>query len=99
MSSVNAAEVVSKLCERGMSADQAFSTLEALGVAVMDFDAIQARLTGELRGVTRAAGLSLGDRACLALARLNDLPAMTADAAWASVPGFDIALIRPGESR
>jgi ribonuclease VapC len=94
MSSVNAAEVVSKLCERGMPSDQALSTLEALGVLIVDFDAEQARLTGELRPKTREAGLSLGDLACLALAAMRQLPAMTADAAWSSLSGLNAVLIR-----
>jgi PIN domain nuclease of toxin-antitoxin system len=52
---------------------------------VVDFDAAQARVAGDLRSLTRAQGLSLGDRACLALAQALGLPVMTADRAWASL--------------
>jgi len=60
-----------------------------LGLAVADldlfivpFDAEQAILTGRLRRDTRAAGLLLGDRACLALAMILGATAVTTDTAW-----------------
>lgn len=96
LSAVNLAEVVSKLCERGMPASEAMLAVAAIGVDVVPFDGDQALQAGELRPLTRAAGLSLGDRACLALSRLRGLPAMTADAAWAAVPDCDVILIRGG---
>ena len=49
---------------------------------VVDFTAEQALASAELRPATRAAGLSLGDRACLALARSRKATALTADRAW-----------------
>lgn len=97
-SSVNLAEIVSKLCEWGMSADDARAAVDATGVEIIDFDAGQACVAGGLRNETKAAGLSLGDRACLALARSKKLPAMTADTAWARLTGFDIVLIRGNHS-
>jgi ribonuclease VapC len=94
LSTVNFTEVVTKLCERGMPAVEARAAVEAIGVELVDFDADLACATGDLRTVTRSAGLSLGDRACLALARLRGFPALTADAAWLQVPGFDVVPIR-----
>ena len=96
LSAVNLAEVVSKLCERGMPADEVLLAVAALGVDIVAYDGEQARLTGELRPLTRAAGLSLGDRACLALSRLRQLPALTADAAWLAVSESEVVLIRGG---
>lgn len=96
LSTVNFAEVVTKLCERGMPQDQARIAIEAIGVEVVDFEIDQACLTGELRTLTRSAGLSLGDRACLALARQRNLPAMTADTAWNQISELDVILIRGG---
>lgn len=96
LSAVNLAEVISKLCERGMPSDQAELAIDSIGVEIVAFDGEQARLSGELRPVTRSLGLSLGDRACLALARLRKLPAMTADVAWANVPDCQVSLIRNG---
>ena len=97
VSSVNAAEVISKLTERGMAPERAVTALGATGATVVAFDLEQATLVGALRPPTRIAGLSLGDRACLALAKLRALPAMTGDAAWAGVAGaigVEVALIR-----
>ncbi len=96
MSAVNLAEVVSKLCERGMPADQVAFAVSSIGVEIVAFDDEQARVSGALRPLTRAWGLSLGDRACLALARLRNLPALTADIAWANVPDCRVTLIRNG---
>ena len=96
LSAVNLAEVVSKLCERGVPASEAMLAVAAIGVDVVPFDGDQALQAGALRPLTRAAGLSLGDRACLALSRLRGLPAMTADVAWAGAPDCDVILIRGG---
>jgi ribonuclease VapC len=94
VSTINFAEVVSKLCERGMPAEDARAVIESIGVEIVDFNLEQAYVAGDLRNSTRSAGLSLGDRACLALARLRNLPAITADMAWRSLTGFEIILIR-----
>lgn len=94
LSAVNFAEIVTKLCERGMPQDQARLAIEAIGVEVVDFGIDQACVTGELRNRTRSAGLSLGDRACLALAQQQNLPAITADTAWAQIPELNVVIIR-----
>lgn len=98
ISTVNVAEIVTKLCERGMPHNQARLTIEAIGVEIVAFTTDQACLTGELRNTTRSAGLSLGDRACLALAQQRNLPAITADTAWSQVPGVDVIVIRGGSA-
>jgi ribonuclease VapC len=98
MSTVNLAEVVAKLCERGMPSNEATAAVQGIGVEFVDFTTDQARICGDLRTLTRSAGLSLGDRACLALARLRGVPAVTADAAWTSVPEIAITLIRKTKS-
>jgi PIN domain nuclease of toxin-antitoxin system len=94
LSTVNLAEIVTKLCERGLPAEQAQVAIEATGVRIIAFDADQAYLTGGLRNRTRSAGLSMGDRACLALASQRQLPALTADTAWRSLSDFEIITIR-----
>jgi PIN domain nuclease of toxin-antitoxin system len=96
ISTVNAAEVISKLVERGMTAAMARSTLIDTGIEIVPFDLDHAETAGDLRRQTRAQGLSLGDRACLALAKRINGRAFTADRAWLSVDdlGIEITLFR-----
>lgn len=97
-SSVNMAEVGSKLVDKGLPPAQLERTLAASDVQVIDFDATQATVCAQLRAATREPGLSLGDRACLALARGLQATAVTADRAWADLDeaaiGVRVQLIR-----
>jgi PIN domain nuclease of toxin-antitoxin system len=66
-----------------------------LAVRIVDFTRSLAEMAGSLAGVTRGHGLSLGDRACLALAAERGLTALTADRSWRDLHvGVDITLIR-----
>lgn len=95
MSAVNLAEVFAKLEERRYSLERARDNLSSSGIEVVAFDEAAAYASGKLRMTTRLAGLSLGDRACLALAAARDAPALTADRTWAKLDlGLDIRLIR-----
>jgi ribonuclease VapC len=82
ISAVNLAEVVGKLVERGIGLEVARHALSLYGLQVVALDEELAERTGALRLQTRSRGLSLGDRACLALAGRVALPALTADKAW-----------------
>jgi ribonuclease VapC len=82
ISSVNWSEVTQKALDRQMEIDGLRHDLEALGLEIMPFTAVLAETTAQLRSATRKAGLSLGDRACLALAAVLDLPAITTDRIW-----------------
>ena len=91
----NLAEVVTKLRERGLSAEEVEEVLGGLQLDVRPFTPAQAYATGHLRPATRALGLSLGDRACLALAAELGVPTMTADQAWSSADvGVKVEVIR-----
>ncbi len=79
---VNLSEVVAKLSDRGGAPAQIEAALSALDLDVAPFDAEQAWLAGLLRAQTRRLGLSLGDRACLALGRLREATVLTCDASW-----------------
>ena len=83
VSSVNVAEVITRMIDRGMTRDDAFTTFDSLDLAIEGFDTADAVATGALRLATRHLGLSLGDRACLALAERLGAVAVTADKAWA----------------
>lgn len=82
---VNISEVVAKLQERGISNAEIDQSIEELGLQVVPFDFDQAIHAGKLRAVTRSAGLSLGDRACLALAAAEGATAITMDRHWATL--------------
>lgn len=91
----NLAVVVSKLYERGLSVEEVEEVLGGLPFDVRPLTSAQAHAIGHLRPATRAFGLSLGDRACLALAAELGLPALTADQAWAGLDiGVQVELIR-----
>jgi PIN domain nuclease of toxin-antitoxin system len=81
LSAVSLSEVVAKLADVGMSEREIHDSLD-LGMTVVPFDAALAHAAGLLRPKTRSLGLSLGDRACLALAMQMGLPVVTADRAW-----------------
>lgn len=86
ISSVNYAELVSKLIDQGMPPAIIRETLFGLELELVDHDEAQAFVTGELRTISKAFGLSLGDRACLALGIIKQLPVLTADHVWLKVP-------------
>jgi PIN domain nuclease of toxin-antitoxin system len=95
ISTVTYAEVVAKLVERGSTSVEAQSALQSLALTTVDFDIALAQRTGVLRGETINRGLSLGDRACLALAEREGVPAMTGDSSWVdAISSVQIRLIR-----
>lgn len=95
ISTVNLAEAVTKLVDRGASLDLAREILGIASYAVVDFDRAQAETAGALVTQTRLRGLSLGDRACLALAQQEQLPALTSDRIWLEVESsVEIRLFR-----
>lgn len=95
ISAVNLSEVLERLCSGGLDQPEADEAVAELNLRIVDFDETQARLTAQLRPLTRAAGLSLADRACLALGRSLGCVVVTADRAWAAVDlGVEIVLVR-----
>ena len=94
-STVNLAEVQSKLVKRGLEPDDAWeAALSPIREAVA-FTAEHARTAGSLIPQTQALGLSLGDRACLALGLALGAPVYTADRSWRSLKlGIRIHVIR-----
>jgi ribonuclease VapC len=92
---VNLSEVIAKLNEVGVPVTASREALDGLALEVYPFDVELAWRAGLLRSKTRALGLSLGDRACLALAEHLNAAALTADRAWSELDlGVDVELIR-----
>jgi ribonuclease VapC len=95
MSAVNVAEAGARLVDRGMPPPLVGEAMRALGVEIASFDADLAQASTALRQGTRPLGLSLGDRACLALAQKLGVPAVTADRAWSNLNlSISVTLIR-----
>lgn len=94
-STVNLAEVQSKLVDRGTRPDDAWqATMSAVNEAI-PFTVEQAKATGNLIAETRRLGLSLGDRACLGLAIALKAPVYTTDNSWKNLKlGIRIHVIR-----
>jgi len=93
--SVNAAEAYTRLSDWAYPRDQHDKCHLLLKDRIVPFDTDLALRTGALRGPTKAKGLSLGDRACLALAQRLGIPAVTADQNWKNLDiGVAIELIR-----
>ena len=95
ISAVNYSEVIAKLVDSGLDDTDTIDILDALPLTVHDVDVAQARQAGLLRRQSREHGLSLGDRACLALAVSLGLPVMTADHVWTEMDvGIEVIVIR-----
>jgi len=97
MAAPNLAEVVGHFASRGGGAEEIERMIALIPVDIVPADHALSIAAGLLRGVSRDAGLSLGDRFCLALEARLALPALTADRAWASVGpriGVEVRLVR-----
>ena len=100
ISAVNLAEVLSKIADEGENPDELADRpgtegLANFGVEVLPFTELDARIVARLRLSTRAAGLSLGDRACLALGVRLGYGVLTADRGWATLDlGVEVRLVR-----
>jgi PIN domain nuclease of toxin-antitoxin system len=95
VSAVNLSEVIAKLSERGMPEAAIRIALQGLGLEVHPFDAVAAHSAGMLRSATRGLGLSMGDRACLALGISLSAAVLTADRTWKKLKvGARVRVIR-----
>jgi ribonuclease VapC len=95
LSTVNLAEAHTKLIQRGTPPDQAWSGIVSLGCEFSPFSSKHARIAAELIATTRPYGLSLGDRACLALGIERNATVYTTDRNWKKLSlGIEIEVIR-----
>lgn len=92
---VNQAEIHTKLISTGMDEQLAWWHIAEINCECVPFDEALARMTGSLVSITRPLGLSLGDRACLALAVQRKATVYTTDRVWKSLAlGIEIEVIR-----
>jgi PIN domain nuclease of toxin-antitoxin system len=95
VSSINVSEVLTVLLRHGLPADVGRDLFEDLRVGVVPFTLEHATRAAAIGAEFPRAGLSLGDRGCLALAREVDAPVVTSDRAWAELDvGVEVVLIR-----
>ena len=95
ISAVNYAEVLTKISDRGIDSKPAKALLASLAIETIVFDKVQAETSSQLRSQTRHLGLSLGDRACIALAMTKGWPVLTADKVWTELSiSIDVQLVR-----
>ncbi len=95
ISAVNLIEVITKLIDLELQPIEIDQVMAGFMLEVVDLDQNQALVAGALRKQTRSKGLSLGDRACLALAKSTGRIALTADRAWADLDvGVKVEVIR-----
>ena len=95
VSSVNWSEVLQRSLSQGVSVHGLREDLQALGLDILPYTVEDAEASAGFWPITQPFGLSLGDRACLALATRLGLPAVTADQAWTRLEvGVDVLLIR-----
>lgn len=95
VSTVNWSEVLARYVDLGLETAGREAEIESLGVSLAPFTSRQSEVAAGLLPLTRKAGLSLGDRACLALALDVGGQPVTADRAWGRIDvGLDVTLIR-----
>lgn len=97
ISSVNWCETFGRLRQAGVPGEALRGEMLEAGMPVIPFEREDAESAGELAPAARAHGLSLADRACLALAARLGVPAVTADRAWKDLDldlGVEVVCIR-----
>ncbi len=101
ISAVNLSEVFAKLEERGVAVNTAAEQFHTRGLfyalEIIDFDLEQAKAAARFKVRGKSIGLSLGDRACLALASIKGAAAITADKSWKQLQetqGIEVNVIR-----
>ncbi|MEM7132101.1 MAG: type II toxin-antitoxin system VapC family toxin [Chloroflexota bacterium] len=93
--SVNLSEVIAKLLEKGVSEADVTTIISVIGIGnIVDFDRQLSWEAGRLRPMTKQAGLSFGDRACLAVACSRKFIAVTADRSWETLSLCQVKTIR-----
>jgi ribonuclease VapC len=94
ISTVNLSEVAGRLIRDGIDAAPLMEQIKETSIEIIPFTQAHALHAANFIPRTRRYGLSLGDRACLGLAREQRLPALTADIAWSDLTNIDVEIIQ-----
>jgi PIN domain nuclease of toxin-antitoxin system len=95
ISAVNWSEVLQVLGRRVESAPHWAERLSSVNLEIRGFDVEDAEMAADLGRDTKKLGLSLADRACLALGVRYGCEVVTADKSWSGLQlGFPITVIR-----
>lgn len=98
ISAINLSEVICKLSDWGMDEKTAQDVAQKLSLKVIPFTMEHAQQSAQLRAITKPYGISLGDRACLALAKSLGQPVLTGDRIWSELADrlqLDVMIFRP----
>jgi ribonuclease VapC len=82
ISTVNVAETYTIAERKSLHSDLVRGFFEYRGIDIVPLSHVQAEIAGRMASLTNAAGLSLGDRCCLALAISEKAEVITADRVW-----------------
>ena len=93
VSAVNLAEIVNKLARRGSTSEALRESLNRLKLQVEDWTEAMAYQNAEFTQFSKSHGLSLGDRACLTLAKTLHATAVTSDRAWRRLPALGVRIM------
>ena len=93
ISSVNLAEIINKIAERGASLEALRESLARLELRVEDWSEDLAYRSAEFTRFNKSHGLSLGDRACLTLAKQLHATAVTSDRTWRRLPSLGVRIM------
>jgi ribonuclease VapC len=95
MTTVNLCEVLGRFARDGHAPGDVMARLGSTQVEWVAFEVELCEIAAGLVPRVRPLGLSLGDRACLALGIGRSIPVLTADVAWKRLDlGIEIVCIR-----
>jgi ribonuclease VapC len=93
VSAVNLAEIVNKIAHRGPTSETLQESLVRLDLRVEDWSEAMAFQSAEFSRLSKSHGLSLGDRACLTLAKQLRATAVTSDRTWRRLPSLGVRIM------
>lgn len=94
ISTVNLSEVAGRFVRDGIDAEPLIYQIEQTAIKIVPFTQAHALHAANFIAQTQRYGLSLGDRACLGLAKEKHLAVLTADTAWSQLADIEVVQIR-----